>query len=542
MRFKTLLAASAALAFSAAAVAQSEAAADFSADRFRSHVTFLADDLLEGREAGERGYEIAARYVATRFAALGLKPGANGGWFQEVPFVQYGLGATPARLTIGNRTFQHGEGVAVGASPSEQQTSLEAPVVFVGYGLNAPSQGLNDYKGLNVKGKTVAILAGMPSGLSSEISAHLNSEKARMAEAQGATGILWIRTRGETERRPWQAVTARANARALTWVAPNGQPFTAAPGIRFQATLDAPAAEALFAGARTPFSKVLDEAAREGGKPKGFPLKHTVKLERQSSSSKVTSPNVVAVLPGSDPALANEYVVLMAHLDHIGVSPRGEGDKINNGALDNATGTATMLEVARAMAMSPNKPRRSILFAAVTAEEKGLLGSEYLAKNPLVGNGKIVGVVNLDMPILLYDFTDVIAFGAEHSTMGEIVQRAAAGMNVKLSADPLPQEGLFTRSDHYRFVREGIPSVFLMTGFAGEGEKQFKGFLATNYHKPGDDLKQPINWDAGAKFSRLNYLIAREIADSPQAPSWYSDSFFGQTFAKGQRMATRPAQ
>jgi Zn-dependent M28 family amino/carboxypeptidase len=353
---------------------------------------------------------------------------------------------------------------------------------------------------------------------------------------------LWLRTQAETERRPWPVVLSRANARSMTWVAPNGQPYLAAPGIRFQATLDGTAADALFAGARAPFSKILAEAGRAGAKPKGFALKQTVKLESQSSGKRTTSPNVVAILPGSDPALANEYVVLMAHLDHIGVNAGGEGDRINNGALDNATGTATMLEVARAMMMSPNKPKRSILFAAVTAEEKGLLGSEYLAKNPLIGDGKIVGVVNLDMPILLYDFSDVIAFGAEHSTMGQIVQRAGAGMNVKLSPDPLPQEGLFTRSDHYRFVREGIPSVFLMTGFAGEGEKQFKGFLATNYHKPGDDLKQPINWEAGAKFARLNYLIAREIADSPEAPAWYSDSFFGQTFAKGQRMATRPAQ
>jgi Zn-dependent M28 family amino/carboxypeptidase len=321
-----------------------------------------------------------------------------------------------------------------------------------------------------------------------------------------------------------------------------GRPPTAAPGLRFQATLDTPAAEALFAGARSPLARVLDEAAAAGRKPKGFALKQTVKLERQSSSQQVTSPNVLAVLPGSDPALANEYVVLMAHLDHVGISEKAEGDKINNGAMDNATGTATMLEVARAMAMAPNRPRRSILFAAVTAEEKGLLGSEYLAKNPVVGNGKVVSVVNLDMPVLLYDFTDVIAFGAEHSTMGPIVRRAAAGMNVALTPDPLPQEGLFTRSDHYRFVREGVPSVFLMTGFAGEGEKQFKNFLATNYHSPKDDMNQPINWEAGAKFARINYLIAREIADAPQAPSWYSDSFFGQTFGKGQKMATRPAQ
>ncbi len=531
MRFQFFAAASAALALSAASFAQTATTPDFSADRFRSHVAFLADDLLEGRNTGERGYDIAARYVATRFEALALKPGVNGSWYQQIPFVQYRLGETPARLTIGGRAFEHGREVVVGASPSEQQTRLEASVVFAGYGLDAPGQGFNDYKGLDVKGKVVAVIGGVPKGTPSEIGAHLNSEKRRMAEARGAIGVITIRSRAEAERLPWQTVTRRAGGPSMTWVAPNGQPYSQAPGIRFVATLDAPAAEALFAGATQSLSQVLDQAAREGQKPKGFALKQRVQLERQSASTNVSSPNVIAVLPGSDPALASEYVVLMAHLDHVGIDPTREGDKINNGAMDNATGTATMLEVARAMATSPNRPKRSILFAAVTGEEKGLLGSEYLAKNPVVGNGKVVGVVNLDMPVLLYDFTDVIAFGAEHSTMGPIVRRAAAGMNIALTPDPLPQEGLFTRSDHYRFVREGVPSVFLMTGFAGEGEKQFKNFLATNYHSPKDDLNQPINWKAGAKFAQLNYLIAREMADAPEAPRWYSNSFFGNTFA-----------
>jgi Zn-dependent M28 family amino/carboxypeptidase len=294
----------------------------------------------------------------------------------------------------------------------------------------------------------------------------------------------------------------------------------------------------LFAGARRPLSAVLDEAAREGGKPRGFALKQTVKLERQSATQRLTSPNVLAVLPGSDPALANEYVLLMAHLDHDGVDPKREGDKIYNGAMDNAAGTATMLEVARAMAKAPNRPKRSILFAAVTAEEDGLLGSEYLAKHPVV-DGKIVGVVNLDMPVLLYDFSDVIAFGSDHSTLGPIVRRAAAGMNVALSPDPLPQEGLFTRSDHYKFVREGVPSIFLMTGFAGEGGKTFRDFLATHYHQPSDEPDLPFNWNAGARFARINYLIAREIADAPEAPRWYADSFFGRTVAPQAPKAER---
>jgi Zn-dependent M28 family amino/carboxypeptidase len=248
---------------------------------------------------------------------------------------------------------------------------------------------------------------------------------------------------------------------------------------------------------------------------------------------------VLAILPGSDPALANEYVLMMAHLDHEGVDPDLQGDKIFNGAMDNATGTATLLEVARAMAASPNRPRRPILFAAVTAEEDGLLGSEYLARQPLPGGGKVVGVVNLDMPVLLYDFQDVIAFGADHSTLGATVDRAVRQAGVTLTPDPLPQEGLFTRSDHYRFVQAGVPSVFLMTGFAGEGRERFQNFLATHYHKPSDQTDLPFDWNAGAKFARINYLIAREIADAPEAPRWYADSFFGQAVGGTQPKATR---
>jgi len=436
-------------------------------------------------------------------------------------------------VNVGGTIFSNGKGVLIRPSTAEASQTIDAPVVFAGYGLDSAGQGFNDYRGLDVRGKWVAVLSGFPKGTPSEIGAHLNAEKARMAERHGAIGVITLLTRQDMERRPWARRIEGMNEPELSWVDPAGQLYRMAPGIRGAATFDASAAQALFAGAKRPLGAILDEAAKESGKPKGFALKPAVRLERQSVSERVTSPNVLAVLPGSDPALAGEYVLLMAHLDHVGVHPEREGDKIYNGAMDNAGGVATMLEVARAMASAPNRPRRSILFAAVTAEEKGLLGAQYLAKNPVVGNGKVVGVVNLDMPILLYDFKDVIAFGANHSTLGPIVARAGQRMGVALSPDPLPQEGLFTRSDHYRFVQEGIPSVFLMTGFAGEGGQRFRDFLATHYHKPSDQLDLPFDWQAGAKFARINYLIAREIADAAEAPRWNSDSFFGQLVGTG---------
>jgi Zn-dependent M28 family amino/carboxypeptidase len=266
-------------------------------------------------------------------------------------------------------------------------------------------------------------------------------------------------------------------------------------------------------------------------------------LERSNRVRTAASRNVLALLPGSDPALAKEYVLLMAHLDHLGIRPGAKGqDKIYNGAMDNAAGVATMLAVAKVFAQEGKRPRRSILFAAVTAEEDGLLGSQFLAKHPVTpSGGRMVAVVNLDMPILTYDFKDVIAFGAEHSTLGPIVRKAAEQSGITLSPDPLPDEGLFTRSDHYRFVQEGVPAVFLMTGFAGQGREAFRHFLKTDYHQPSDQMSLPFHWEAAAKFARVNYAIAREIADSDEAPRWYLGDFFGDEFAPAAEKAAKPS-
>ncbi|HEX8585557.1 MAG TPA: M28 family metallopeptidase [Allosphingosinicella sp.] len=534
------LAAAAAFALASGAHAQTAGTTpEFTAESFRSHVAFLADDRLEGRDAGSPGYELGALYVATQFEGLGLKPGGDGGWYQQVPFVQYKMGDGAGRVTIGGRSFANRAEVLVAPSPVAGAQAVEAPVVFVGYGIDSPAAGIEDYKGLDVKGKIVAMFGGSPKGLPSDVAAHLNSDKRRMAAARGAVGIIMLRSAEEATRRPWARMTQSAGEPALTWLGKDEQPYSAAPGVRARASLDTPAAEALFAGSKRSFAQVRAELSQPNARPKGFALKQTARIEQESTVTRTTSPNVLGVIPGSDPALANEYVLLMAHLDGLGVHGDAGEDRVHNGAMDNATGVATLLEVARAMQLPGNRPKRSILLAAVTAEEDGLLGAQYLARNPVVGNGKVVGVVNLDMPVLLYDFQDVIAFGAEHSTMGAIVARAAGKMGVKLSGDPLPQEGLFTRSDHYRFVQEGIPAVFLMTGFANGGEEKFTGFLSTNYHKPTDDLKLPFDWKAGAKFAQINYLIASEIANAAEAPRWYSDSFFGKTVAPNAPKATR---
>ncbi len=535
-----LLAPLLALGTAAASIANPGHRPDFTPKAFRSHVAFLADDLMEGRKPGTRGYDIAARYVAAQFEGLGLKPAVDGSWYQPVQFVRYGVAGTPT-LAIGGTEFQHGKDVVFRPSAEAEDLALSAPLVFAGYGLDMPAHGFEDYSGLDVRGKIVVVLNGMPSGVASDVAAHLGSDKRMMAAKRGAVGLIQILRPADLKSFEWRQLSAASlNRRDIGWVARDGRPFDVADGLRFTITASQDVAEALFQGAPTSLRQVMEQAGKEGGRPSGFELAGTARVERTAADlERFESANVVAVLPGSDPELAEEYVAITAHLDHLGVG-EGEGDQIRNGALDNATGVATLIEVARQMVQSGERPRRPILLAALTAEEMGLLGAEFLARNPVV-DGRVISLVNLDMPILTYDFDDVIAFGAEHSTMGPIVERAGAKMGVSLTPDPLPQESLFIRSDHYKFVREGIPSVFLMTGFEGVGRERFTDFLRNQYHGPKDDLELPINWEAGAKFARLNYLIAREIADGPQIPRWYEGSFFGDLFASDQERAERPS-
>lgn len=537
-----LMISAALLAVAAAPLAAQQAEPAFSPNRVRADIEFLADDLLEGRDAGTRGYDLAARYVASRFAGLGLTPAGTQGWYQPIGFVRARLKeGAPASVTIGGRVFANGGDVVLTSYARELDQAIDGDAVFVGYGLDAPDRGFDDYSGLDVRGKVVVMLAGMPErGTPSEIAAHLASQKLKMAERRGAIAAITVPTRASLARTPWTRLQGAVRISRYVWIGADGKPWAAAPGVRIGAQANGAAAEALFGGAAA-LARVLDQAARKGAMPRGFALKVPVRLERHSVAERIDSPNVIGMIPGSDPVLAREVVMITAHLDHDGIDPRGSGDRLYNGAMDNAAGVATMLEVAQAFAAGGARPRRTVIFAAVTAEEDGLLGSQYLAKHPLAPKGgRIVGVVNLDMPVLTYDFSDVIAFGGEHSTLGPIAAQALARAGVKVSPDPMPEEGVFTRSDHYSFVVEGVPSIMLATGFAGEGREKFMGFLKTRYHTPGDDLTQDFNWAAGAKFARVNYLIAREIADAAQAPRWYAGDFFGETFAKDAPKALAP--
>jgi Zn-dependent M28 family amino/carboxypeptidase len=267
----------------------------------------------------------------------------------------------------------------------------------------------------------------------------------------------------------------------------------------------------------------------------GAALAATMTIRSTTSHRRLTSPNVVAFLKGSDAALSRTSVVLTAHLDHTGVRSSGEGDRINNGAYDNATGSAILLELARVLAGQPVTPKRSILVVLVTAEEKGLLGSDYFARHPVKAAGRMVANVNLDMPVFLAASTDVVAFGSENSTLDDVVRRIAAADGLAVSPDPMPEENIFVRGDQYSLVKAGVPSVYLMPGLTAEdpavnGPQVFGKFIASHYHQPSDDLSLPMDLQAVERFTRLNLAIVRAIADDPADPRWKPGNFFGKTF------------
>lgn len=498
------------------------------ANAIEAHIRFLASDLLEGREAGTRGYDIAAAYVESEYRLLGLQPGGIEGYYADVPLQEMTVVPEAAAMSIEGEALVHGEDFLVGTHPTLDASEVTAEAVFVGYGFDVPELGLDSYEGVDLDGKIAIVLFGTPEGLPSDVAAHLNSTrtKANMAAAHGAQAVIFLAAEGLT-RFPFDRMRQYA-----------GRPETstaeaeADPSIRVRATIGEGAAQRLFAGTGHELSEIV-ETAREGGAFESFALGRTVHLAQATTRTDIESENVIGIIPGSDPDLADEVVVVTAHLDHIGIcrpmAEEGE-DRICNGALDNASGTAIMIETARAMREGP-APRRTVAFVALTAEEKGLLGAAHLAFNPTPALEGMVANINLDMPVIRYEFDDLIGFGAEHSSLGPVAERAVEAAGASLTPDPLPQQALFVRSDHYHFVRAGVPALFLMTGFSSPNEEDDEGqgflrFLGGDYHAPGDEADAGVMFDQGAKFARINYEIITSIANADESPSWNADSPF----------------
>ena len=502
----------------------------------KAHVLFLASDAMRGREAGSPEFDIAAQYVAAQFYAAGLRPGGDaGGYLQRVPLVTYKLdGAGSVAWTPRGGSAQPlvpGDDFAASANPARAVTTVRAPVIFLGWGMDVAQFGHDDYHGVDVRGRIVALVQGAPAGLGGEERAFFQSPgtKAAIAQRHGAVGVIFVSTRpsalpaGGTPRPP-----ARASVGRMTWANPDGTGHSEAPGAPVLGTLTAAGAAKLFGA---DWNKVLTAAAATTPRWPTLRAVGTLSVETRTSFTPGASSNVVGVIPGSDPKLRGEVVVLSAHLDHIGVRADGEGDRINNGALDNAIGIASLIEEARRFTASGQPPKRTLMFMAVTGEEKGLVGSDYFTNHPTVPLKSLVADVNLDMPILTYRFEDMIVYGADRTTLGPIVRRAVEQVGVVMSPDPAPEQGIFVRSDHFRFVQKGIPAVFLWPGQKGPGAAAFAAFMGKCYHRPCDELaQQPVMWDQGVRFVDVNYRIAREVADGAMRPVWNRGDYFAALY------------
>ena len=504
----------------------------------KAHVLFLASDAMRGREAGSPEFDISAQYVAAQFYAAGLRPGGDaGGYLQRMPLVSYKLdGAGRFGWKPRNGKAQSlipGEDFTATANAGRAATEVSAPVVFVGHGVEAPQYGRDDYRGVDVRGKIVAIVAGVPAGFGGEERAFFASPgtKAAIAQAHGAVGLITVATKALPANAP--RPPARAPQARMTWANPDGTGKTEAPGAPALGTLTAAGAAKLFGA---DWARIT--AAAGAGDKARYPTiaaRGVLTVASRTSFTPLASSNVIGVVPGSDPKLKDEVVVLSAHLDHIGVRADGEGDRINNGALDNAIGIASLIEEAKrftgAKDAGGEAPKRTVMFLAVTGEEKGLVGSDYFTNHPTVPLDRIVADVNLDMPILTYRFEDMIVYGADRTTLGPIVRRAVERAGIGMSPDPMPEQGIFVRSDHFRFVQKGIPAVFLWPGQKGAGAKAVAAFMGNCYHRPCDELaQQPILWDQGVRFVDVNYRIAREIADGAGRPVWNRGDYFGTRY------------
>ncbi len=517
-----------------------QAVASIAPQGIRANMRFLADDLLEGRGTATRGHEVAAKFMATRFEAMGLAPAGDAGtYLQRVPLRSMKTDPGKSAMTWVRAGKAHAlvaaEDFLLRPDPSRHVTSAEAPVVFAGFGVTAPEQHYDDYKGIDVHGKIVAVISAAPH-FESAIRAHYTSTsvKARNAVAHGAVGLIVLDDPTLEDEYPFAARARDAGKPSFRWLDQQGLPNDATPELRGVAFLSLRATKELFEGSRYTTDQVFKMA--KAGALKSFGLPLTINIATATDWVDVQSHNVLAKIEGSDPVLKDEYLVYTAHLDHLGIGQPVNGDSIYNGALDNASGAAILLEVARALTELKPAPRRSILFLSGTAEEVGLLGSDYFAHNPTVPHDSLVADLDVDTDFMLWPLQDIVAFGAEHSSLNAVVQQAAGRLHLVSSPDPAPEQALFIRGDNYSFVKQGIPSVALSPGVKSDNPKidpmAIAGqWLQTRYHQPSDDMEQPgLNFDDAVKFARVVFLVGHAIADGDQRPHWNQDDFFAERY------------
>jgi Zn-dependent M28 family amino/carboxypeptidase len=504
-----------------------------------SHIHFLASDVLEGRETGTRGYEVAAEYVRTQFQAIGLQP-LHDDWFQRFALRAASLDEEHSSLTIDGRTLVIRKDFLLRPDVSRESSTIEAPLVIAGFGVTAPELHHDDYAGIDAHGKIVVILSGAPKPFPADQRAYYSSTdvKRHNAAAHGAVGMITITTTTDEARNPFEKRARQSGIVPMTYLDAAGQPVDDIESLRGSASLSRGAAEMLFAGAAVPFDRLLADA--ETGVAHSFALARTAAITTATRFSQVQSENVIGVLRGGDPALRDEYVVVSAHLDHLGNHPPADGgDGLYNGAYDNASGIACLIEIARALAAGPH-PKRSVLFVALTGEEKGEQGSQYFVHFPPIPARQLVADVNMDMFLMIYPVADLVPLGGEHSTLGAMSAVAARDAGFDISPDPYPEEVRFIRSDQYSFVKAGIPAIHLKPGNKStdaslDGAKLTRDWLRNIYHSPHDDLAQPFDFRSGARYAETNLRLVRSVANAAQRPEWTKGDFFGETFGHRAR-------
>ena len=512
-----------------------------------AHMRFLSDGMLEGRAPDSPGYQIAARYVATELEGLGLRPGGlNGTWFQPVPLRKAVLDTAKSSLVLvasgrgaNNKEQQliDGQDYVLTGDVTHAENKLEAPIVFVGFGVSAPDENYDDYSGIDVRGKIVLTFYGAPPRFPSTVRAYYSDDivKTKNALAHGAVAMLSTLLPEDWKRWPWDWDVPQFRMGSTNWLDKTGTPVDPFPGggvAQFSQT----GAALLFSNG----PKTLEDAiaAARLSQTQAFPLTWTARIHTVSIQTTYESPNIIGEVVGSDPALRDQYVVYTAHVDHLGICPPIDRDNVCHGTVDTASGVSTLLEIARAYASLERPPRRSILFVFVTGEEMGLLGSDYFAHTPTVPLNKIVANVNIDgAPGILFSMKDAVAMGAEHSSIDKAPESAAGELGYALIPDPMPEETGFIRSDQYSFVLQGVPAVVISDGITSTDPKinglaLEKKWMITRYHTPLDNMDQPLDYDSGAKAAGLNFLVGYQLAQRNQPPEWNKGDFFGTKFAQ----------
>lgn len=508
--------------------------ADSDGKSWWEHVKVLADDSMEGRDTGSAGHRKAAAYVAKQMKKAGLRPAGTDGYFQPIKFNTRKIDESQSSLALVRDGKS--EPVVLGEEATismriDPADEVSAPLIFVGYGLKVPEANYDDLAGLDLRGKIVVTFGGAPpvSVVQPELASHYGSseEKTKALVAAGAIGVINIPNPKRMDI-PWSRSSLARLKPAMSLADPT---MNESGRMKLAATFNPAHADKLFEGTGHTVEEMVGLNADGKSLPK-FDLPVSVKAKVKVVRGEVESQNIIGLWPGSDPKLKKEYVVLSAHVDHLGIGepdPKNpNADRLYNGAMDNASGVAMVLDVAAKMKAAHAKPKRSVLFVIVTGEEKGELGSQYFAKYPTVDGKELVADINTDMFLPLYPLKYLIVYGVNESDLGADIRAVASGLNVQVIDDPEPQLNRFIRSDQYSFIKAGVPSLAMKDGFLKDTpeDKIFHTWLTTRYHAPSDDLQQPVDLAAAGKFEDVLMQLADRVANRESRPQWNQNSFF----------------